>query len=97
MNIDLEPKFSLGMTVLTPGVEALLKFPNMPGVELSPLINRHQSGDWGDMPPEDKLVNNAAIETLNRIFSCYQLNGTTVWIITDAGHGVTTVLLPDEY
>lgn len=97
MIVNLLPKFQLGMTVVTPGVLALLKFPMMPAVELAPYITRHAAGDWGDMPPEDCASNDAALELGNRVMSSYVVNGEKIWIITESDRSVTTALLPDEY
>jgi len=95
--VTMVPKFSLGMVVVTPGVQALLKFPQMPVVELSMYINRHACGDWGDVHPDDVGANDRSLEDGTRLLSAYVLNGEKIWIITEADRSVTTVLLPDEY
>ena len=61
------------------------------------LLARHQSGDWGNVPAEDALSNQEAIERGYRIMSVYPLETAKVWIITEADRSVTTVLLPEEY
>ncbi|HNH44535.1 MAG TPA: type I restriction endonuclease subunit M [Agitococcus sp.] len=61
------------------------------------LLARHQSGDWGNVPAEDALSNQEAIERGYRIMSVYSLETGKVWIITEADRSVTTVLLPEEY
>lgn len=94
---DLHPRFDLGHTVFTPGVERLLKFPSMAGVELAPLLNRHRAGDWGDMCQQDKDSNEHALEVGLRLMSAYELYGEKVWVITEADRSVTTFLLPEEY
>lgn len=85
------PLFSLGTVVATPGVLATVGF--VPGE----LLRRHQAGDWGDIPPEDIEENNYAVDHGLRILSSYDINGTTVWVITEADRSVTTFLLPSEY
>jgi hypothetical protein len=94
---DLRPRFEVGMTVLTPGIQALLKFPSMPVVELSPFMNRHRAGDWGDMCQEDKDSNEHALDVGLRLMSAYELYGEKIWIITEMDRSVTTILLPEEY
>lgn len=42
--------FPLGQIVATPGV---LKLLDRAAVNAAELIQRHQSGDWGNVPPED--------------------------------------------
>lgn len=61
-------------------------------------LQRHLRGDWGDVSPEDAEANNQSVKTKDRIISSYtSTNGTKFWIVTDAGHEITTILLPDEY
>jgi hypothetical protein len=95
--VNLMAKFPLGMTVITPGVLALLKFPMMPAVEVSPFINRHASGDWGNVHPDDVGANEHSLEEGSRLMSVYELYGEKIWIFTEADRSVTTVMLPDEY
>ena len=44
----MSPLFALGRVVATPGALALLT-PEEPLT----LLQRHASGDWGEVPPED--------------------------------------------
>lgn len=68
------------------------------------LIGRHVTGDWGNVDPEDKKTNDAALKTGARIISSYDVNGITVWIITEsaqtdnpARREITTFLRPSDY
>ncbi len=79
-----------GRFVVTRGAEGA-------GVDLAPLLARHLSCDWGDMPEEDKKSNDEMLPLKGMVMSSYTVDGQTIWIITDAGHAVTTALLPDEY
>jgi len=92
--------FPLGQVVATPGaLEALEEA----GVAVGTLLARHAMGDWGDLDPEDKGLNEQALVSGARIFSVYRLSDeVTVWVITNGddeeGHrDATTVLLPQEY
>jgi hypothetical protein len=88
-------KFTLGKTVATPGaLDALSKNSQT----YQEFLNRHVSGDWGDLGTEDKVENELSLLEPFRIFSVYHLkDGTKIWIITEADRSVTTVLLPEEY
>lgn len=87
--------FPLGEIVATPG--ALAAFTNNTQSPL-PFLGRHQSGDWGDVPEEDRRENELSVRMGFRILSAYTLNdGTKFWIITEADRSVTTILLPEEY
>ena len=45
----------------------------------------------------DKQQNDMALTNGSRILSCYEVEGSKFWIITEADRSVTTVLLPEEY
>ena len=86
-------KFRLGQIVYTRGVAAL----NLPIERLLGLLSRHVSGDWGDVCAEDALGNDTAVAHGLRVLSSYQVDGVTIWIITEWDRSVTTLLLPEEY
>ena len=88
-------KFSPGSVVATPG--ALEAF-RASAEEPLPFLQRHPTGDWGELDENDVRENELSLERGWRILSCYRLrNGTRIWIITEADRSVTTVLLPEEY
>lgn len=90
-----QPLFPLGQVLSTPGaLEALAE------VEQEPLqlLARHVTGDWGQVPDEDKAENDFSVERQLRILSAYVLpTGVKVWVITEADRSATTFLLPSEY
>ena len=88
-------RFALGRVVATPGaLRALEKAEQLP----AEFLDRHVSGDWGDVPEEDKQENECALQNGLRIFSAYITNaGEKIWIITEADRSATTILLPQEY
>lgn len=87
-------RIPLGRIAITAGVLALIEDAH---VDLAPYILRHITGDWGEMDVEDRTANDWALTTHGRILSCYETPGGVIWIITEAGHGESTVLLPEEY
>ena len=89
------PLFPIGQLVATPGALSALAEAEE---EIGYLLIRHISGDWGNVPTEDAVANNEALENGFRILSSYQLStGEKIWVITEADRGVTTFLLPSEY
>ncbi len=90
-----KPLFALGQVVATPGaLDALKKAKQDPGG----LLLRHVTGDWGDVPEEDKEENELSVDEELRILSSYELeSGDKVWLITEADRSATTFLLPAEY
>ena len=89
------PLFTLGKVVATPGALAAL---DQYAINALTLLCRHQSGDWGDVPPEDWKENEVSVENGFRILSSYLVGADTrLWIITEADRSATTLLLPEEY
>ena len=87
--------FALGNVVATPGALDLL---DRAATNAAELLLRHQSGDWGNVPPDDAKENLRAILYGGRLLSSYTLNDNEkLWIITEADRSVTTLLLPQEY
>jgi hypothetical protein len=66
--------------------------------EIRDALQRHESGDWGDLSDEDATQNDAALcRGGGRLFSAYGTGDRKFWIITEADRSVTTVLLPGDY
>ena len=88
--------FALGGIVGTPGALQLLADND---VQYMALLQRHVSGDWGDIEFEDdkRMNDHAVVSGVDRIMSVYKVGDAKVWVITEADRSVTTVLLPDEY
>ncbi len=80
----------------TPGALNLLV---VAGQDPRKLLERHQSGDWGDVPPEDARENRRSVRHGWRILSSYQVGSSAsrIWIITEADRSSTCLLLPNEY
>ncbi|CAA9457182.1 MAG: hypothetical protein AVDCRST_MAG28-2632 [uncultured Rubrobacteraceae bacterium] len=88
--------FPLGRLVATPGALALIR--RSAGEDLLPaLLERHRSGDWGDVPPEDAHENEFSARHGFRVLSSYRVAGERLWVITEDDRSVTTFLLPEEY
>lgn len=89
--------FELGKTVMTQGVTVLIENNIGSKGSLSIALIRHKNGDWGNVDVEDKITNDEATKTGQRVLSSYTLCDEKIWIITEADRSVTTVLLPSEY
>jgi hypothetical protein len=88
-------KFSLGIIVgTTAAVAALERNNQLP----TAFLERHESGDWGEVSEEAKKENDLSVEEGFRILSVYSLkDGTKIWILTEDDRSVTTLLLPDDH
>jgi hypothetical protein len=89
------PKFPLGQLVMTRGaIEALAEAGQSP----MEFVQRHQSGDWGEVTEDDQRENDFSITHGFRILSAYRTTrDVRIWVITEADRSATTILLPDEY
>ena len=94
--ISVAPQcFRLGSVVATRGVYELIQQGR---IHYMTYLRRHMRGDWGDMCPEDRKINNAGVMRGGRLMSSYEIDsGLTLWIITEGDRSVTTLLLPSEY
>jgi hypothetical protein len=90
------PLFDLGRVVATPGAMTLLVSA---GENPARLLERHASGDWGEVPPEDARKNERSLKYGFRLVSSYPVggDGEKVWVITEADRSSTCILLPSEY
>jgi len=93
---ERKPLFDLGQLVATPGALAALEKSGQSPMDF---LSRHVTGDWGEIPEEDRKENQFSLENGFRLLSSYRTNAgdTVVWVITEANRSHTTLLLPDEY
>jgi hypothetical protein len=90
-----QPKFPLGQLVATPGALAAFAESGHSPLEF---VRRHQEGDWGEVPEEDRQENEFSVAQGFRLLSAYTLRtGIRIWIITEPDRSATTILLPEEY
>jgi hypothetical protein len=91
----VNPLFSLGQVVATPGaLAALEKAGQQPGE----FITRQVSGDWGDLNAHDRAENEFSLQHGLRLLSAYHTSaGEKLWVITEADRSSTCILLPVEY
>lgn len=88
-------KFRLGQLVATPGALRALEEAGEPPAHF---LDRHLSGDWGEVCDEDKRLNDEALVNGERLLSAYRTSkGEKLWIITEADRSSTCILLPEEY
>ena len=88
-------KFQLGQLVGTPG--ALRPFENAGDNPLT-FLQRHLTGDWGEVDEHDRAENEYSLQHGFRLLSAYRLSsGERIWNITEANRSATTFLLPSEY
>lgn len=77
---------------------------------LAECLDRHNTGDWGDLDPDDTAANNLALRRHDgRLLSSYPVPAAltdgenpdgSVWVITDDlsdTDPLTTVLWPSDY
>jgi hypothetical protein len=88
------PRFSLGSVYATSAVN---QWAASQGLSLYRWLHRHQTGDWGDLDPDDKQANEDALAHGGRVFSCYLANDRKIYLITESDRSSTTILFAEEY
>jgi hypothetical protein len=92
---ERKPLFDLGQLVATPGALAALE---KSGQSPMNFLSRHVTGDWGEIPEEDRKENQFSLEKGFRLMSSYKTTAQDVlWVITESNRTHTTLLLPSEY
>jgi hypothetical protein len=88
-------RFPPGRVVATPATLVLLE---RYGKSFTEYLDRHLSGDWGDLDAHDYRENERALRSGARLFSAYAVSPlNTLWIITEADRSSTCLLLPSDY
>jgi hypothetical protein len=90
-------KFALGKVVMTQGIAGYIEDNPILNSQLINFIKSHATGDWGELPEEDKELNDDAVKNGGRILSSYKLGEEKIYIITEWDRSYTTVLFPSEY
>lgn len=86
-------KFPLGRLVATPNA-----LEHIPNPDILAALQRHLTGDWGDMDEHDREENELSLKEGFRLLSVYRsATGVKFWILTEADRSRTTVLLPEDY
>lgn len=88
----LNARFPLGKLVMTANAARRLT-----PCEIRIALKRHETGDWGDLSPEDRQENERSLEHGWRLLSAYGTADKRFWIVTEADRSVTTILFPEDY
>ena len=92
---ERKPLFELGQLVATPGALAALEKSGQSPMDF---LQRHVTGEWGELPEDDRNENQLSVEKGFRILSSYKTNADErLWVITESSRCHTTILLPEEY
>lgn len=87
--------FPLRNVYLTVGAKEALEESNQ---QPSEFLQKHQTGDWGDICEDDRQENELSLKEGFRMLSSYKTTqGEKLWLITEADRSSTTILLPSEY
>ncbi len=70
-----KPLFDLGQLVATPGALAALEKSGQSPMEF---LSRHVTGDWGEIPEEDRKENQFSLEKGFRLMSSYRTTANDV-------------------
>ena len=93
MSTAVKAKFNLGRCCITANALARLTHDD---VLLA--LQRHQTGDWGDVDEHDRQENELSLREGFRLLSVYRsAAGVKFYVITEHDRSLTTTLLPEDY
>lgn len=95
--------FKTGRVMTTSGIANIMSAEN--GKEIvQKCLERHCSGDWGDLSNDDRELNRTSLSeekerghTWKNLFSAYETDVGTIYVITECDRSQTTILLSEEY
>lgn len=100
----MENKFKTGVIMVTNTIKNTMIENPIFSLFCQECLEKHSSGDWGDLEEDDKESNDYSLENGGRIFSSYKFpdglkiqNEEKIWIITEWNRSATTLLFPSEY
>jgi hypothetical protein len=89
---------NLGKILMTQGVAEWKEQSIYNSMFIYRSIERYINGDFGNLSEGDRALNEHAAQNEERVLASYDIEPDgKLWIITDDGHAVTTLLFPDEY
>jgi hypothetical protein len=88
--------FKLGIVAQTISMQDRVATDPVLAADIRNRLAHHRAGQYGDVSPVDKIQNDEATNTGAEILSVYKCRSVVYWIRTDAGHGVTTIMLPSD-
>jgi hypothetical protein len=84
-------KFTLGQVVVTSTANQIL---GQCGARAEDLLARHQAGDWGDVSPKERQINDEGLTRNLSIISSYKIaDGHLLTVFTKADRSCTFVHL----
>lgn len=88
----------LGKLVMTRGINDCIADDKTFTKEVLKALLRYKNHDWGDLPEEDKRMNDEAIKNSNdRVLAAYETSQGKIYIITEYDRSYTTILFSHEY
>lgn len=90
--------FQTGTLYMTAGVNKFIYDNREFAKFVSESWKRYKICDWGDLPNEDKKMNDSAVKNNDdRIVARYNYNRHDIYIITEYDRSHTTILFTFEY
>ena len=88
----------LGQVVMTRGIAEAVRTNNDFSLFVTYSMMRFCKEDWGDLPREDKRMNDSAVKNNDdRIVARYNSEYGDIYIITEWDRSYTTMLFTHEY
>jgi hypothetical protein len=90
---SLKQRFEIGDVHISDRVLSIFK-EDLAGV--TDLLERHRIGEWGDLTPSDKKVNEYSVDHGGVLLSAYNVSGYKVFIATDADRHHTWIFIKND-
>ena len=89
----------IGEVYITAHLNEVMKQDQNKTAEVYNAFDRYIVGDWGDLGPEDKQLNDDAIKEpgSDRILAAYKLSFGKIYIITEWDRSYTTLMFAEDY
>lgn len=90
--------FEIGTLCITAGIDKYIHDDRDFAKFVLDSWKRYEAQDWGDLPEEDKKMNDRAVKNNDdRIVARYNYNRHDIYIITEWDRSATTILFTFEY
>ena len=89
----------IGQPTITSHLHEVMQLNPVFELEVYQAFNKYVNCEWGDLDPEDKELNDNAVQEpgSDRILAAYKLSKGKIYIITEWDRSYTTLMFADEY
>lgn len=89
----------IGQPTITSHLHEVMQLNPVFELEVYQAFNKYVNCEWGDLDPEDKELNDNAVQEpgSDRILAAYKLSKGKIYIITEWDRSYTTLMFAEDY